>query len=113
MALSGAVIEQLGKFSVLHLIYILAFTVIAFLAVSNLIRSLISVSMGSQRTPPNSFSRRFGQNTHPELFDDKGSPINEPLLVMRSVNVDDAREKLNAIFDASPSVTVQEGEDDK
>ncbi|ALJ69423.1 hypothetical protein AOY38_06505 [Synechocystis sp. PCC 6803] len=97
----------------LHLIYILAFTVIAFLAVSNLIRSLISVSMGSQRTPPNSFSRRFGQSSHPELFDDQGRPISEPLLVMRSVNVDDAREKLNAIFDASPSVTFQEGEEEK
>ncbi|MBE9174371.1 DUF2973 domain-containing protein [Synechocystis salina LEGE 06155] len=113
MALSGVAIEQLGKISVLHLIYILAFTVIAFLAVSNLIRSLISVSMGSQRTPPNSFSRRFGQSSHPELFDDQGVPISEPLLVMRSVNVDDAREKLNAIFDASPSVTLQEGEDEK
>jgi hypothetical protein len=32
---------------------------------------------------------------------------------MRSVNVDDAREKLNAIFDASPSVTLQEGEEEK
>lgn len=105
--------EKLGKISVLQLIYILAFTVIAFLAVSNLIRSLISVSMGSQRPAPNGFSRRFGQSNHPELFDNNGSPINEPLLVMRSVNVDDARDKLNAIFDASPSVTVQEGEDEK
>ncbi|MCT0253504.1 DUF2973 domain-containing protein [Synechocystis sp. CS-94] len=113
MALSRIAIAKLGKISVLHLIYILAFTVIAFLAVSNLIRSLISVSMGSQRTAPNSFSRRFGQSSHPELFDDQGMPISEPLLVMRSVNVDDAREKLNAIFDASPSVTLQEEEEEK
>lgn len=112
MELSGIITDQSGKNSVLHLIYILAFTVIAFLAVSNLIRSLISVSMGTQRTPPNSFSRRFGQSSHPELFDSNGSPINEPLLVMRSVNVDDAREKLNAIFDASPSVTLQDGDEE-
>jgi len=100
---------------VLHLIYILAFTVIAFLAVSNLIRSLISVSMGTQRSGPNNNSntRRFGQSNHPELFDNNGAPINEPLLVMRSVNVEDARQRLDAIFDASPSGTRQDVEEEK
>jgi hypothetical protein len=97
---------------VLHLIYILAFTVIAFLAVSNLIRSLISVSMGTQRSGPSNTSRRFSQSNHPELFDDNGLPINEPLLVMRSVNVDDARQRLDAIFDASPSGTRQDVEEE-
>jgi hypothetical protein len=97
---------------VLHLIYILAFTVIAFLAVSNLIRSLISVSMGTQRPGPSNNSRRFGQSNHPELFDNNGVPINEPLLVMRSVNVDDARERLDAIFKASPSGTRQDVEEE-
>ena len=101
-----------GKFSVLHLIYILAFTVIAFLAVSNLIRSLISVSMGTQRTGPSNNYRRFGQSNHPELFDDNGVAINEPLLVMRSVNVDDERQRLDAIFDASPSATRQDVEEE-
>ncbi|MFM1843474.1 MAG: hypothetical protein RLZZ490_2217 [Cyanobacteriota bacterium] len=96
----------------LHLIYILAFTVIAFLAVSNLIRSLISVSMGTQRSGPSNTSRRFSQSSHPELFDDNGVPINEPLLVMRSVNVDDARQRLDAIFNASPSGTRQDVEEE-
>jgi hypothetical protein len=32
----------------LHLLYILAFTVIAFLTINNLIRSLITVSMDSR-----------------------------------------------------------------
>lgn len=96
----------------LHLIYILAFTVIAFLAVSNLIRSLISVSMGTQRSGSSNNSRRFRQSNHPELFDDNGVPINEPLLVMRSVNVDDARQRLDAIFDASPSGTRQDVEEE-
>jgi hypothetical protein len=88
---------------VLQLVYILAFTVIAFLAVSNLIRSLISVSFGAQRP-----RRRSPQNVHPELFDSAGEPINEPLLVMRSVNMEEARQQLDALYEASPS-----GDDDR
>ena len=38
----------------LHLLYILAFTVIAFLTINNLIRSLITVSMDSQKRPAKS-----------------------------------------------------------
>ncbi len=95
----------------LHLIYIVAFTIIAFLAVSNLIRSLITVSMDSQRRYPEGRDgsakgkkRKNSQKTiHPELLDDRGKPINEPLLVMRSVSVEDARQQLDAIYNASPS----------
>ncbi len=96
----------------LHLIYILAFTIIAFLAVSNLIRSLITVSMDSQRrySPHNSPKNRRSvyytsnnQPVHPELLDDEGYPINEPLLVMRSVSVEDARQQLDALYNASPN----------
>jgi hypothetical protein len=94
----------------LHLTYILAFTIIAFLAVSNLIRSLITVSIDSQRSysSPNAAINRSlmaaGRRTpHPELLDEAGNPINEPLLVMRSVSVEDARQRLDAIYEASPS----------
>ncbi|MDJ0730602.1 MAG: DUF2973 domain-containing protein [Crocosphaera sp.] len=96
----------------LHLIYIVAFTIIAFLAVSNLIRSLITVSMDSQRRYPerrNSASPKPNKWTntrktiHPELLDERGKPINEPLLVMRSVSVEDARQQLDAIYNASPN----------
>jgi hypothetical protein len=92
----------------LQLIYVLAFTVIAFLAVSNLIRSLITVSMDSQRRYPMSGkppSRREAahKTLHPELFDKNGKPIDEPLLVVRSVSVEDARQKLDALYNASPS----------
>ena len=95
----------------LHLIYIVAFTIIAFLAVSNLIRSLITVSMDSQRRYPNrrngsSSKSKTWKNTqktlHPELLDERGQPINEPLLVMRSVSVEDARQQLDALYNASP-----------
>ncbi|MGH2412238.1 MAG: DUF2973 domain-containing protein [Microcystaceae cyanobacterium] len=105
----------------LHLLYILAFTIIAFLAISNLIRSLITVSMDSQRhySGAGRQSRGFGgfdsynanPVLHPELLDESGQPINEPLLIMRSVTVDDARQQLDAIYQASPNQT-QETEEE-
>lgn len=109
----------------LHLLYILAFTTIAFLAISNLIRSLINLSAYSQRrySPPGKSSAqrrsssgrsgfyRSGSAPHPELLDDSGKPINEPLLVIRSVTVEDAREQLDAIYNASPGQTKETEED--
>jgi hypothetical protein len=97
----------------LHLVYILAFTVIALLAVSNLIRSLVSLSVESQKFYPpkynNSNQTGFSskQAVHPELLDEQGRVIEEPLLLMRSVSVDDARSRLNALYDASPSKTIE------
>lgn len=97
----------------LHLVYILVFTVIALLAVSNLIRSLITLSAETQKfyAPNNRSSSgsqsRKEQQVHPELLDDRGRVIEEPLLVMRSVSVDDARSRLDALYDASPSKTVE------
>ncbi len=93
----------------LHFVYIIAFTIIAFLAITNLIRSLITVSVGTQR----GYSSRSGykrQNLHPELLDETGKPFNEPLLVMKSVTVEDARQQLDALYNASPSKTVDSPE---
>lgn len=96
----------------LHLIYILVFTVIALLAVSNLIRSLITLSAETQKfyppnyNPNNQEQPRKPKKVHPELLDEQGKVIEEPLLVMRSVSVDDARSKLDALYDASPSKTI-------
>ncbi len=101
----------------LHLLYILAFTIIALLAITNLVRSLISFSTDTQRfhprdrraTPAGNRSQRRGtivpQNIHPELLDEQGRVINEPLLVMKSVSVDDARQQLDALYDSSPNKT--------
>jgi hypothetical protein len=97
----------------LHLVYILAFTIVAFFAISNLIRSLITISTESQRGPwrsePRNLRSRFNSTsqriTHPELLDNSGNPINEPLLVIRSVSVEDAREKLDSIYHSSPGET--------
>ena len=96
----------------LHLVYILVFTVIALLAVSNLIRSLITLSAETQKFyPPNYNNSSSGQTrkskkVHPELLDEQGKVIEEPLLVMRSVSVDDARSRLDALYEASPSKTI-------
>ncbi len=99
----------------LHLLYIIAFTIVAVLAITNLVRSLISFSTDSQRSYPNdrranSASNRrpnrgqiMPQNIHPELLDEQGRVINEPLLVMKSVSVDDARQQLDALYDSSPN----------
>ena len=101
----------------LHLVYILAFTVIAFFAISNLIRSLITISAESQRGPWTDNPRRVQpqmnkyQASHPELYDEQGQPINEPLLVVRSVSVEDARQKLDVLFNSSPSQTTTTEED--
>lgn len=100
----------------LHLVYILAFTFLALLAVTNLIRSLITLSTETQKFyPPNYNPSRNGssignkpyrgQIIHPELLDERGKVIDEPLLVMRSVSVEDARLQLDALYEASPSNT--------
>ncbi|MEC4984335.1 MAG: DUF2973 domain-containing protein [Oscillatoria sp. PMC 1068.18] len=109
----------------LHLLYILAFTIIAFLAVSNLIRSLITISSDSNRyyqSPGKSSTgsnggfghsvySRSGNVPHPELLDATGKPIDEPLLVMRSVSVEDARQQLDSIYNSSPSNWTAETEE--
>ncbi|EKQ67976.1 Protein of unknown function (DUF2973) [Leptolyngbyaceae cyanobacterium JSC-12] len=92
---------------VLHLLYIIAFTVLAVLAIANLIRNLISLGIDSQRpySNRNSAIPQFSsQKTppHPEFLDESGRLINEPLLVMRSMTVEDAREQLDALYESSP-----------
>lgn len=97
----------------LHLLYILAFTILAFIAVANLIRNLIYFSFDRERSyPPRSTAMGQGYpylssnssiQPHPELLDRSGNLIKEPLLVMRSINVEDARQQLDAIYDSSPA----------
>ena len=100
----------------LHLAYILAFTIIAVLAVTNLVRSLITLSTEPQRIYPQNYKQSPSTNNsafrnqandfgklHPELLDNQGRRIDEPLLVMRSISVEDARQKLDALYNASPN----------
>ena len=88
----------------LQFLYIIAFTVLAVLAIANLVRNLISLGIESQRPYGNRNAGGFSADSipHPEFLDDSGQVINEPLLVMRSMTVEDAREKLDALYEASP-----------
>lgn len=90
----------------LHLLYILAFTLLAFLAVGNLIRNLVSISAdyqySSNHQPRRYGSSRYKQVPHPEFIDEAGNVIDEPLLVMRSITVEDARERLESLYENPP-----------
>lgn len=92
---------------ILHLIYILAFSILALLAVSNLIRNLLMFSSERDRTYTAASASNRGNFSpqrvpHPEFLDNAGNLIKEPLLVMRSIDVEDAREHLDALYEASP-----------
>ena len=97
----------------LHLLYIIAFTVLAVIAVSNMLSNLVKLgtqvrkSPGSQQYGAQGYSKsQYGNQgkpsvPHPELLDGSGDVINEPLLVMRSISIKDARDQLDAIYEAS------------
>ncbi|HLO89302.1 MAG TPA: DUF2973 domain-containing protein [Nostocaceae cyanobacterium] len=107
----------------LHLLYILAFTVLAIIAVANLIRNLIMFSFDRERNYPAKSSAMGNKGSfgyyasrqqfipHPELLDDAGNIIKEPLLVMRSINVEDARQQLDAIYESSPGQKAENQEE--
>ncbi len=88
----------------LQIIYLIAFTILAFLAIGNLIRSLIGFSMDAAqpRSIANSNMRNYGYRNgtapHPELLDDTGNFTSEPLLIMKSISVEDARARLDALY---------------
>lgn len=95
----------------LQIVYLIAFTILAFLAIGNLIRSLIGFSMDASQprgTNPNfqGYNYRTGAVPHPELLDDMGNVTNEPLLIMKSISIEDARARLDALYhDDLPSST--------
>lgn len=86
----------------LHILYLIAFTILAFLAIGNLIRNLVQFSMDSQRYYAPTQARQQPA-PHPELLDETGRLTNEPLLVMKSITVDDARARLDALYNDLPS----------
>ena len=98
----------------LQLLYILAFTTLAFIAVCNLMRNLLMFSLERDRTYQSvrssmanrsafpSLSSQTQSVPHPELLDTAGNIIKDPLLVMRSISVEDARTQLDALYEASP-----------
>jgi hypothetical protein len=93
-----------------QLLYILAFTVLTTLVISNLIRNLLMFGREAQRPYSRTGPSQRRKVPHPELMDDHGNVIDEPLLVMRSMTVDDAREQLDALYNQSPGSTDDAGE---
>ncbi len=98
----------------LQLLYILAFTFLAFIAVGNLIRNLLAFGNEARR-PVRSLptARRTQSMPHPEMLDDAGRVVQEPLLVMRSIGIDDMRDRLDAIYDSSPEGSARPNEEDE
>lgn len=98
----------------LQLLYILAFTFLAFIAVGNLIRNLLTFG-NEARQPVRSVptTRRPQPIPHPEMLDDAGRIVQEPLLVMRSIGIEDMRDRLDAIYDSSPESSVRPNEEDE
>ena len=92
----------------LHLLYVLAFTALASIAIANLIKNLMVLGSDSQRgyRASDALPNRQPKPSHPELLDESGNVIREAYLVMRSMSVDDARDRLNDLYDASPSATI-------
>jgi hypothetical protein len=85
----------------LQIIYLIAFTILAVLAIGNLVRSLIGFSMDAAQPKARNNSQgyyRSGAVPHPELLDDLGNVTNEPLLVMKSISIEDARTRLDALY---------------
>ncbi|MDJ1178721.1 DUF2973 domain-containing protein [Roseofilum sp. BLCC_M91] len=105
----------------LHLLYVFAFTTLAFIAVGNLIRNLMVLGSESTRNyppkvndiPVDSHRTSSTQVPHPEFLDESGTVIKEPLLVMRSITVEDAREKLDSLYNSSPESSVKDRQDDR
>ncbi len=80
------------------ILFIIAFVIIATLAVITQIRNLMSLGLSQARPKP----RRSRPVPHPELVDDQGNLTEEPLLVIRSTTVDEARNRLNQLYYDSP-----------
>ena len=99
-----------------HVVYIIAFAVLAIVAIANLVRNLILLG-GSARNPqsPRAYGGQRanggdGPVPHPELLDQDGQVIREPLLVMKSISVKDAREQLDALYNGN-GTSLDESED--
>jgi hypothetical protein len=95
----------------LQILYLIAFTVLAFLAIGNLIRSLVSFSVDAQRQGGIGNTNRTytpANVPHPELLDNSGNLTDEPLLVVKSIGVEAARARLDALYYNSPSTSSEE-----
>lgn len=94
----------------LHVLYIIAFAAIASFAIANLFRNMMMLGRDVRQGYGNAKDAMTAptvvpnpeKSSHPELLDESGEVVREPFLVLKSISVDDAREKLDAIYKASP-----------
>jgi hypothetical protein len=89
-----------------QVIYIIAFAALAILAITNLVRNLILLGGNARNSRSTQSYNAESSNRpapHPELLDQDGQFIREPLLVMRSISVKDAREQLDALYNGTSS----------
>jgi hypothetical protein len=89
----------------MQFLYIVAFTSLSILAVVNLVRSMMALANtepANQRSARSNRRLLATRSFHPELLDEYGNVTSEPLLVMRSLTVDDARSRLDALYESSP-----------
>jgi hypothetical protein len=104
----------------LHALYIVAFALLSALAVSNLFRNLMLLGTNGRSGSRNSANgtgdrdRRSSQSSpHPEMLDERGRVLDEPLLVMKSISVEDAREQLDALYENSSGGSVDTTSEDE
>lgn len=100
--------KNIWRMTVLHLLYVLVFMILAVVAVSNLIRNMITLGRDVQRQDSGAWSGSSGSSgssrsvPHPELLDASGRMTDEPLMVMKAMPIEDVRSQLDALFEASP-----------
>jgi len=95
----------------LHALYLIAFAVLSVLAIGNLIRNIMMLGSDARRDPRRSgFGNGSSERSvpHPEMLDDNGRVLDEPLLVMKSISLEDAREQLDAMYEGNPSENISE-----
>ena len=80
----------------LQILYLTAFAAISFLVIRNLVMNL--VAMGRNEMQPPALGRKPKVPMHPEMLDERGNVTDEPLLVIRSANLEDARNRLDALY---------------
>ncbi|MGF1574469.1 MAG: DUF2973 domain-containing protein [Cyanophyceae cyanobacterium] len=81
----------------LQFLYLVAFALISFLTLRNLLGNLITLGREQQRP-----ARRRRPVPHPELVDEYGNLTDEPLLVIRETSLDEARNRLDSLYYESP-----------
>ncbi|MEM1311614.1 MAG: DUF2973 domain-containing protein [Cyanobacteria bacterium P01_C01_bin.70] len=98
----------------LHALYIIAFAVLSVLAISNLVRNIMMLGADASRPRQSGLGSSTGESgsrsrvPHPEMLDGDGRVLDEPLLVMKSISLEDARERLDALYEGKSESAADE-----